>query len=420
MPRRFVLYVKRNAYMLWIALISPSAGWLSKLAVLVGVGYLFIPLDLIPDRTPYIGHLDETTFVLGGFIAGRLLAPATFVVTPTAEGVAAADPAGPDLVFDRVLAASFSWWVGLRRRPRRLVRRFARGRSYSAAQRYSNGPLLFRMLGYRRYWQIHSPFVHTASRSAELIIIGGAARSGTTLLRTILGRHPLIASGPETTVFLSRVSSPEDIGARLGWDAHQIERWLHQSRSQAEFIKRVQREMRERSGRPLWAEKTPANVRRLRFIRKNFPDAKLVHIVRDGRDVVCSLRQKPFAKLDNVPRDSVAAAARCGAMWRRDVLAGLRQDHDPLYYQLHYERLVQAPEEQLRALISFLGVRWDDSLLRPTGEGKEEDEILAASDIRTASIGRWRAELSEPQIRSLRQLIGPLLIDLGYEQNLKW
>jgi hypothetical protein len=48
---------------------------LSKLALLVGIGYLFVPLDLIPDRIPIIGHLDEAGFVVAGFVGSRLLIP---------------------------------------------------------------------------------------------------------------------------------------------------------------------------------------------------------------------------------------------------------------------------------------------------------------------------------------------------------
>jgi hypothetical protein len=49
---------------------------LSKLALLAGIGYLFVPLDLIPDRIPIIGHLDEAGFVVAGFVGSRLLIPA--------------------------------------------------------------------------------------------------------------------------------------------------------------------------------------------------------------------------------------------------------------------------------------------------------------------------------------------------------
>jgi uncharacterized membrane protein YkvA (DUF1232 family) len=52
---------------------------LSKVALLVGFGYLFIPLDLIPDRIPIWGHADELGFVLAGFAVARLMIPSAFL-----------------------------------------------------------------------------------------------------------------------------------------------------------------------------------------------------------------------------------------------------------------------------------------------------------------------------------------------------
>ena len=48
---------------------------LSKIALLLGISYLFVPLDLIPDRIPIIGHFDEIGFVVGGFVGSRYLIP---------------------------------------------------------------------------------------------------------------------------------------------------------------------------------------------------------------------------------------------------------------------------------------------------------------------------------------------------------
>ena len=354
---RWSRLLRRHARDLLFALVDPRCGWLSKLAVLVGIGYLFVPWDIISDRTPYIGHLDEATFLLGGLAVGGLLAPDTMSVF----GQPGRPPHG--MALQRANAALIGWWLGARRRPRRIARRSA---VTIKRKRARTSPIR-----YRRHWLLQAPFVHSTNSSPLFIVIGGAGRSGTTLLRTILGRHPLIASGPETTVFLSRISSPHDLGPRLGWDERLLERWLRQSRSQVEFIGMMQGAMRERTGKPFWAEKTPANVRRFGFIRQHFPNVKLVHIIRDGRDVACSLRRKSFAKIDGAVWNSAAATQRCGALWRRDVLA-------------------------------------------------DDDEVMAAGKLSTTSVGRWTWELSPADVAALRGVIGPLLIDLGYAQNLQW
>ncbi|HTR17868.1 MAG TPA: sulfotransferase [Acetobacteraceae bacterium] len=283
---------------------------------------------------------------------------------------------------------------------------------------------LFRLLGYRRWWYLHALSGRHRSDMDGIVAIGGAARSGTTLLRSMLGRHPMIAGAPELTVFLSRISAPADIAGRLDWEPATVEAWQRTSRSQVEFIERVRDAVLAEAGKPIWAEKTPANVRRFGFIRRAFPRAKLVHIIRDGRDTVCSLRRKDFAKLRGAAWDSTQAALRCGELWAHDVRAGKRHRGDPAYYELRYEDLVRAPEETLRPLLAFIGVEWDDSVLSgdagqcPVSRGTNfliADEAVAAGGLFASSVGRWRSELTEAQLAALRPVMAPLLRSLGYE-----
>lgn len=57
------------------AILSPTSGWLSKLALALGVAYLFVPIDLISDHIPIIGHADEAGFLVFGLIFSYLLIP---------------------------------------------------------------------------------------------------------------------------------------------------------------------------------------------------------------------------------------------------------------------------------------------------------------------------------------------------------
>ena len=81
----------------------------SKLVLLLGVAYLFVPIDIIPDRIPVLGHLDELCFVLFGFAGSRRLVPAGLVALSYADGTIV----GPDewqnlQFFKRVLCADLS------------------------------------------------------------------------------------------------------------------------------------------------------------------------------------------------------------------------------------------------------------------------------------------------------------------------
>jgi protein-tyrosine sulfotransferase len=403
----------------------------SKISLFIGLGYLFGPVDLIPNRIPIFGHLDELGFVVGGLVSSRLLVPfqlehyvirqsglanyADRRIQTCAESLPAkvqSELFAQALIFKRRLCRLGAHITSSARRARSQLR--------GASTHRSLDDFLFTLLGYRLWWCLRSQFARSRSDCRSIIVIGGAARSGTTLLRTILGRHSLIASGPETTVFLRRISSPDIIAERLGWDPVMVEQWQRESRSQVDFIEKVQRAVLNQSGKVIWAEKTPRNVGRFGFVRRRLPHAKLVHIIRDGRDVVCSLRRTPFARLDHAPWDSPDAARRCAVQWRTSVKAGLRFRGDPAYYELRYEDLVGDPEPTLRALLDFLGVPWDHRLLESTSPDSDDLNAAAAGAIFGSSIGRWRRDLSQSDQTALHLLIGPLLVELGYEGGLDW
>ncbi len=420
-------------HVLWRALAHRGCP-LSKAAFLLGAGYTFGPWDLIPDRLPVIGYLDQIGFLVSGLALARFLVPVDLDVAIAGQASGFAD--SRDLVCATRLgrlraglqSASLAHWLAWRRRLLRPARQAMPINALATWNRHPAtsgatglGGTVFRLLGYRMYWRMRSPFARRCSDMRSIVVIGGSARSGTTLLRTMLGRHSMIASLPEATVFLERVSSPAAIAERLGWDAGEIESWQQQSRSQVEFIERFAGAVRARSGKQVWAEKTPKNVMRFGFVRRRFPHARIVHVVRDGRDVVCSLRRKPFAKIDQAAADGTHAARRCAMQWRRAVRAGLRLRGDARYHELRYEDLVHDPVATLGRLMAFLGLPWEAAMLAsaPT-DGIDPYESRAADPIFDSSIGRWRRDLSKADRRATLLLIGPLLMELGYQAGLAW
>ncbi len=416
--RSFLYECRIFAYILF----SPRC-LLPKAAVLAGFSYMLGPWDLIPNATPIYGHFDEAGFSLAGLLLARLIQAGQGGSPATMRRA----PAGTGTLSDTWLRATrshlFSSWLVATRSTRRFHHHTRRaavrlGHQTGAALRERDAAsALFRLLGYRLWWRLRSPFAPARSHLANLVVIGGSPRSGTTLLRAILGRHPDIFAAPESTVFLQRISSPADIAERLGWDAGQIASWQRASRSQAEFVEHFAAEAARRSGKPVWAEKTPSNVLRFGFVRRRFPRAKLVHVIRDGRDVVCSLRRQPFSKVDDASWNSAAAARRCALQWRTHVIAGLRFRNDPAYHEVCYEALVRDPEPALRALLAFLGLPWSDTLLTPDADPGPPDpfEPKAAGAIFDSSVGGWREKLSREDRAAVRLLTGPLLERLGYE-----
>lgn len=275
--------------------------------------------------------------------------------------------------------------------------------------------LVFDLLGYRNRWRLLERLGPAYISETAPIVIGGCGSSGTTLLRRMLNRHPVVSCGPESTVFLERVTGPAELAARMGFPPSEIEAWQRDSRSQAEFIERFQAACLARSGKSVWADKTPENIRRVDFVWRHFPRARFVHMIRDGRDVACSLRRQSWMKLAD--RGSSDVTARCATYWVERVSIRSTFANDPRYTELRYEDLVRNPEGTLRSLLDTLGLDWSERMLLP-----DEDErgIAAAGPAFTSSVGRWRKELSNSEIATVKSIAGPLLVELGYERDANW
>jgi hypothetical protein len=249
------------------------------------------------------------------------------------------------------------------------------------------------------------------------IFVIGSPRSGTTLLRLILDAHPRISCGEETH-FL------RDLEAIVGrhWDllaSYGLERswWLGRIR---DLYTTFQREVLSRSGKARWAEKDPTYTLHLGFLEELFPEARYVHLLRDGHDVVASFR-------DRWGYRSAARAAR--TEWARHVSAaralGARIGGSR-FLELRYERLVADPETETRRLFAFLGEAWQPSLLvidpeahSATARYRRFTASRRAEGGETAAIYRSRVGAGgrslDPVLRTLlRRGHGALLRELGY------
>ena len=194
------------------------------------------------------------------------------------------------------------------------------------------------------------------------VIVGGCGRSGTTLMRTILDTHTNICCGPESSIMRPGALKSGKLAVRFDLPRDSVRQMARESGSQAQFIERFFTEYGARTGKPRWADKSPRNVRRLGYIRRHFPKTRFIHILRDGRDVVCSLRTHPRFKIVNgemVKANTWHPIEPCVKRWIRDVTAGLAYRGEPWYTEVRYEDLVHEPESTLRRLFEFLEEEWD-------------------------------------------------------------
>lgn len=264
------------------------------------------------------------------------------------------------------------------------------------------------------------------------IIIGGCGRSGTTLMRVILDSHSQIACGPESNIFPSpnrlNPGSPgaAKIARKFDVDDLEMDALLRSASSRAEFADRFFGRYRDRAKKRLWADKTPRNIQVLPYIFEHFPQARFVHVVRDGRDVVCSLRTHPRHRVVNgeiVKLDTWNPIEECVDRWVTDVGRGLAYRGDPRYFELKYEDLVTDTEQTLRSLFEFLELSWEPAVMQfHEVQSASRDPVKFAQNpeatkpLQGSSIGRWERDLSPQDLSFVLRRAGATLEKLGYLQ----
>jgi hypothetical protein len=232
------------------------------------------------------------------------------------------------------------------------------------------------------------------------IIIGGCARSGTSLLLSVLAAHPSILAIPtETGVFTSwkPVSGPKERGA----PAH---RPKHLDLIYRQFLGRTIPRTVTR-----FCEKTPTNVRHIERILGYFQNqVKFIHLLRDGRDVMTSIH----------PEDPKAYWVQ-PERWVRDVRAGLAFLASPQLLTIKYEDLVQQHEQTMRRVCDFLTIEYSDTLK----SWYEHSDVRAnrawfhpLRQLHSSSIGKWKKEEYRSRVAEIMRdpEVVTLLSELDY------
>ncbi len=260
------------------------------------------------------------------------------------------------------------------------------------------------------------------------IFIGGAARSGTTLLRAVLDSHSRIACGPELKIgaaILQQCQALKAMQALIAHDAQVVSSEEADALYQQLFLGLLE-PYRKASGKPRVAEKTPNNVLNFSGLHALFPESPLIHIIRDGRDVVASLMGQEWVspatgKRMSITEDAVAACRYWTKAVRKGREAGARIAKSGGHYiEIHYERLVRSPEPALSALFSLIGEAWEPQVLDFHKMKRADPNSEAISQpISDRSIGRWARDLSDRDLATVMGMASPLLDELGYFEPLK-
>jgi len=287
---------------------------------------------------------------------------------------------------------------------------------------------------------------------SEIVIIIGAARSGTKVLRDVLAASPAIAAVPYDINFAWRIGNQgaqDDVLDETAYDAN----------ARIRLRRAVYRAAKLRPGSDrILLEKTVSNALRIPFVRQVFPEARFIHLIRDGRDVVESSMRMWQAPLDNkyllrklkyVPWSNIGYigwfvrnrlrrfASRPGrgqdvnAIWGPRY-SGIEGDLASLSLARvcarQWRRCVESATRDLGGLASgeVLEVRYED-LVRDENVVARVAEFAGVSDVSpvvkkyTETIrgdlgGRWR-QLDEADMAEINDEIEKTLIDLGYSER---
>jgi hypothetical protein len=269
-----------------------------------------------------------------------------------------------------------------------------------------------------------------APAAAPPIFVGGAGRSGTTLLRVILDSHKSIACGPELKAVPLICSVWHELHTAYfpTLAAHGLD---HEDLNALgrELIDGLLAKFRASHGKVRSAEKSPNNVFYFLHLHLIFPDSPLVHVLRDGRDVVCSLLTMQWVDVHTgAPLDYTRDARKAAEYWAAAVRAGREagQKIGPKrYYEVKYEDLVERPEPTLRALFAFLGEPWDEAVLRfhentSRPLAGESSAAQVSRPLYTSASRRWLKDLEANDRAAVKAAAGDLLIELGYAADLDW
>ena len=274
------------------------------------------------------------------------------------------------------------------------------------------------------------------SRRTAPVFVVGSPRSGTTLF------YNMLLSSGDFAVYLAESNVFNMLGPRFGnlrtradrekllnvWLASKLFRAtglekdevvpaiLEHCNDAGDFLRTVMEAMARRQGMQRWAENgVEAHIP---TIKAFIPDALIVHMIRDGRDVATSLHNSRYVR--TLPWKSQISLVGAGVYW--EWVVGRTCEHGrPLgndYLEVHFENLINDPQETLATVGRFLDHEMDYNRIREIGYGSvSKPNTHFGAELKTphfSPIGRWKKAFSAPELRRFECMIGPTLTAQGY------
>ena len=287
-----------------------------------------------------------------------------------------------------------------------------------------------------------------SSQDPPAPFIVGVARSGTTLLRLMLDAHSQLAIPPETHFVPKLIRKAEDgelTRAEIAEFVTTHRRWPDFGLDPGDFTRRLEsvdprdggevarclyRAYAEQQGKLRWGDKSPPYVKRMPRLASALPEARFIHVIRDGRDVALSLVDVSWGP------DTVGEGA---AKWAEEIRRARKHAGrigEERYMEIRYEDLISDPERHLRDVCSFVDLEFEPAMLdyhrsaaermaggeldlggkggTITAADRERQHALVSAPPSSERTRRWENEMSEADREAFDATAGKLWRKLGY------
>ena len=295
----------------------------------------------------------------------------------------------------------------------------------------------------------------------KLIFITGASRSGTTLLSFMLRRHPQVFGLKELQFFgkawdpcetnhrFSRAEAVEAVAAMLAFQElgvliHEVparyrrraesvvDSLADQGADPAQLFASVAHGLTHAAGKQIPCEQTPRYIFYADALLERYPDARIVHLVRDPRAVMASQkmrwrRRQLAPDHARVPLyDSLRVWVNyhpytVARLWSRATAAAAALSQHPRVTLLRFEDLLHQPDVSLRHVCDRLEIEYHSRMLEVGQVNSSHQSTVAGGrkGLYVEAIDKWREVLTRTEIHIMERSCGPLMAQFGYEQLLQ-
>lgn len=268
----------------------------------------------------------------------------------------------------------------------------------------------------------------------ERIFLVGCPRSGTTLLQSAIAAHSQILSFPESK-FFHYLINPNSKRYQLMLPTKKARATLLQFLKEIDYSNQkplsklvifvpqyvryflnVLDELTIQQGKNCWLEKTPLHIQRINCIEKFVPQAKFIHLVRNGADVVASLYE--VSNLHPETWGKPRSIDCCIDRWINDVSISQQHLYKPNHLLVRYENVVANPQLELEKICNFLNVAFEAKMLSDRASTaqslirtREKWKTSVSSEIQNKQSQKFNTLFNEEQKQYIRDRVNTIDIE---------